>query len=731
MRWIHRCLVLVAIVILFWMAASPDVTVPRHNLGELRLLAIGVDKYGKTQYRYSKNDARSIASVFQRHWEGVFSGVEDKTLLDENATIASITSVFEKIGEETRPDDTFVFFFAGASSVTVGNSKSPPTFRLLTFDPHFDEQSYDHDDRQGISADQLEVWLSKIPAHAQLVVLDTNDSDRAFELLRARLQKTYSPTGFSAYSSDHSVLLVGMKGVEYEQSEGEHALLAQAVINGLSGEADIVPKDGIVTARELEAFLYSEVLKSQEALPEAIRISTFFMGPDFQLATMCVRVSPIPARGFSSVSESPQKLAVGTGERKDYALLFATDDYEYKTKWKHLSNPIWDAQELARELHDYYGFHVDMRKNATKTEIATALSSYREVVYGPEDQLLIFFAGHGTYDDVLKVGYLVPSDAKPDDPLRDSYLSHPILQRYVSSIPARHTLLVMDVCFGGTFDQRLTTNGMRGEDDSYSRLPLADLISRKSSLKTQKYLMSGGKAYVPDGRPGHHSPFAAALIGKLEHYGDKRGYYTFESLVDAVETLDPQPVWGEISNNDDVGSEFFLVSKELIVNLASSAPLQSLGEHSREKMPREVNKVVTPQKNCTAVVHKSDPITKLPYEFSQPFNVNEQQYLRYNEPSPVGYGTKWVVTYKVPPEGIDTHVEKGEAVITSAYCEKKGEFLDVSVTKEPRIALPEAVGKSQLTCQGGKNGSNGAIRVFGTYEVVAHPCKNTRKSATE
>ena len=36
--------------------------------------------------------------------------------------------------------------------------------------------------------------------------------------------------------------------------------------------------------------------------------------------------------------------------------------------------------------------------------------------------------------------------------MKKTYISHERLRRIIDSIPCRHIFLVMDVCFGGTFD---------------------------------------------------------------------------------------------------------------------------------------------------------------------------------------------------------------------------------------------------------------------------------------
>jgi uncharacterized caspase-like protein len=148
-------------------------------------------------------------------------------------------------------------------------------------------------------------------------------------------------------------------------------------------------------------------------------------------------------------------------DHKDYALLFATDDY---SSWPALINPIPDAHAIADELKNSYGFDVNVVKNPTREEIVETLREYGKRKYGPGDQLFIFFAGHGVYDEVFKQGYIVAKDSRMDDTNRLTYESYDDLRQIINSIPAKHILLVVDACFSGTLDQRIGQASSRGAE---------------------------------------------------------------------------------------------------------------------------------------------------------------------------------------------------------------------------------------------------------------------------
>ncbi len=241
--------------------------------------------------------------------------------------------------------------------------------------------------------------------------------------------------------------------------------------------------------------------------------------------------------------------------RTDYALVFATDKYD---NWSSLVNPIFDTRTMADELRKTYGFKVEMIENATQSEILKKIREYGEKKYQPLDQLFIFFAGHGTYDQTFGEGFVVTRESLLNDEAKTTYLSHNRLRSIANNIPCEHIFLAMDVCFGGTFDQALASS--RGaEEEVYKEQNQSEFITRKLTYKTRKFLTSGGKQYVSDGIPGKHSPFAKSFIDALRSRGGRDGILTLPEIFTYVEKLKIQPRFGEFGDNAP-GSDFIFVA---------------------------------------------------------------------------------------------------------------------------------------------------------------------------
>jgi hypothetical protein len=243
-------------------------------------------------------------------------------------------------------------------------------------------------------------------------------------------------------------------------------------------------------------------------------------------------------------------------DRTDYALVFATDQYD---NWTDLVNPVPDARAIAEDLRSIYKFQVEVVENATQAEVLKKLRDYAEKRYKPLDQLFVFFAGHGTYDQTFGEGFVVTKESMIADEAKTSYLSHNRLRSIVNNVPCDHIFLAMDVCFGGTFDAVLAS--ARGlEEEIYREQSQAEFVTKKLTYKTRKYLTSGGKTYVSDGIPGQHSPFAKNFLEALESRGGRDGVLTLQELFGYVEKLKIQPRFGEFGDNA-IGSDFIFVVK--------------------------------------------------------------------------------------------------------------------------------------------------------------------------
>ncbi|MFN5556382.1 MAG: caspase domain-containing protein [Chryseotalea sp.] len=268
-------------------------------------------------------------------------------------------------------------------------------------------------------------------------------------------------------------------------------------------------------------------------------------------------VAGIKTTSVKKINVGAEAIANATTlDRTDYALIFATDQYEY---WSDLVNPVFDSRTIGEELKLRYGFKVEIVENPTQAEILKKLREYAEKKYKPLDQLFIFFAGHGNYDQTFGEGFVVTTESLINDEGKTSYLSHNRLRSIINNIQCEHIFLTMDVCFGGTFDEALASS--RGAvEDIYKEQGKNEFVSRKLLSKTRKYLTSGGKTYVSDGIKGQHSPFAKNFLEALYSKGGSDGILTLTELFTFVEKLKIKPKFGAFGDNAPE-SDFLFIAR--------------------------------------------------------------------------------------------------------------------------------------------------------------------------
>ena len=257
-------------------------------------------------------------------------------------------------------------------------------------------------------------------------------------------------------------------------------------------------------------------------------------------------------------------------EGTSYALLIGIGSYD---QWPSLINPIPDISALASELRQRYGFLPEVLENPTRGELLGQLRRYAALTYGPRDQLLIAFAGHGSYDEVSRMGYLVAHDSasRSRDPNFETLLDYPKLLTLIDSIPCRQILLVVDACFAGA----LTANHGTPPEGSSANVD----IHERWRYQSRVFFTSGSMEYTPDGDPDRHTPFMRQLLAGLEN-PDPSGTLAIEELLKGpMSTLKPVPSWGTFGIDEGRGGFVFTArgteATAVAGNLDSPTPASS------------------------------------------------------------------------------------------------------------------------------------------------------------
>jgi hypothetical protein len=244
-------------------------------------------------------------------------------------------------------------------------------------------------------------------------------------------------------------------------------------------------------------------------------------------------------------AETKQTLSEGAY----YALIIGENEYD-DPLITDLDNPINDAQKLKNALAAHYNFsenNITVLENATRGDIMTALDRLNDQLT-EQDNVLIFYAGHGYWDAENEVGYWLPTDSRHDNTA--NWFRNSTLREYIHSFDSRHTLVIADACFSGSIFKTRKAFA----DAPQTILDLYKLPSRKA-------MTSGNLREVPD-----QSVFIEYLIKRLTE--NQKKYITTEELFNsfkvAVMNNSPnEPQFGDIKNTGDEGGDFIFVRKDL------------------------------------------------------------------------------------------------------------------------------------------------------------------------
>lgn len=226
-----------------------------------------------------------------------------------------------------------------------------------------------------------------------------------------------------------------------------------------------------------------------------------------------------------------------------------------------LKSAASDATAVNSVLRDRYGYQTTLLLNAGRLEILTALNEMREKL-GPQDNLLIYYAGHGEID-TSKQGYWIPSDAAASNP--KTWISNAAISDILNTMPAKHVLVVADSCYSGAMTRASAPSFDAG---SMPADKWGTWVKTMANGRSRTALTSGGEQPVPDVGAGNHSYFARAFLNVLQDNNRLleaqrvfREVSTSLALNAAKSPLPQDPQYAPIRYAGHESGEFFFLPK--------------------------------------------------------------------------------------------------------------------------------------------------------------------------
>ncbi len=232
-------------------------------------------------------------------------------------------------------------------------------------------------------------------------------------------------------------------------------------------------------------------------------------------------------------------------------------------EWPSLQTAVSDARAISNILQKNYGFSdVETLENATRRDVLKALDRLARRAL-PEDNILLYYAGHGFLDDDTRRGYWVPVDAEGSD--STTFLRNSTIRDELNLIArrSRHTLLISDSCFSGTL-LREGTRGVRptGNAEQY--------FKKVSNKKSVQIMTAGGVEFVDDNyQSSGHSPFTYFLLNELKN--NDRKMLTVSELSNSVikmvaNNVEQVPQAGVLQGSGDELGEFIFIKLDVTVD---------------------------------------------------------------------------------------------------------------------------------------------------------------------
>ena len=247
---------------------------------------------------------------------------------------------------------------------------------------------------------------------------------------------------------------------------------------------------------------------------------------------------------------------------KFHALLIGNEEYE---KLPDLQTPKDDIESIGALLRDRYGYETTIIQDGTREQIMDGMYELLATL-NSEDNLLIYYAGHGEYVTDTNRGVWLPVDASPNSPA--NWITNVEITDYLKQIRAKEILVIADSCYSGALTRSAIVNLRPGlTDDEYEAH-----LNKMSKIRARVVLTSGGLAPVLDsGTPGsENSIFAGAL---LEILGQNEAILSAQDLGRTVAAkvslaasrigYEQEPQYAPLNHANHQGGDFFFVPVSL------------------------------------------------------------------------------------------------------------------------------------------------------------------------
>jgi ribosomal protein L22 len=240
---------------------------------------------------------------------------------------------------------------------------------------------------------------------------------------------------------------------------------------------------------------------------------------------------------------------------KKYAIIIGINSY--KNGIDELKTPVNDAKEVAKVLQNSYGFETILLtdSSATKDSILETIENIAKKTKA-NDQMIIYYGGHGYFEKQTNTSYWLPSDAKSNSYVKG--IKSKDITDLLKMSPSKQVLVVADSCYSGTMERNtnISWNSMNETR--------ANFLKKQLREPSRILLSSGGNEPVSDGNE-KHSVFAGFFLKKLQNFD--KNVFTAEELYGSYKesvsgNSDQTPEYKTIGASGHESGDFVFVKKQ-------------------------------------------------------------------------------------------------------------------------------------------------------------------------
>lgn len=515
----------------------------------------------------TQKDAASGDVNFQHNGSSVMiSKAVTFTLFNDDATIENIDSIVNKvIRPAARPHDVFYIYISAQSTGLAGGFTIPAKPAQVKKGKTAPPQ------RVILESSHLKELCEILACQNQLIVADAvswqENHGTLLEQLLVPITQQKNQIILAPWGECTDSFLVAGKYV---------SCFAGSIYNAGQPLLRLLIKNNAITTKVKTSLnnAYNALTGSDDPVAEVYESwkllgSSVAMKPVTpELKQEEIKAADPKTRGIDEDPSAEEEQAmIAAEEVTNFALIIANQNYLH---WSRLFTPINDANELDKELREHYGYETKVLVNVTLDSLNKEFKALAARKFDSRSQVMIYYAGHGGYDEDLGEGYIVPVDASdPHSPsIMSDVISYGYLLKVLDNLGAQHVLVLLDACYSGAFNPQISGKKACPRRSSQAMQSLTLMVNNSMATRSRCYITSGMLNTVPDGT--FHTPFNDAIVGTLRGKWDQGEVVFFEDLIVAVKKLPSKPQDGVFGQNadGDTGEYFFFPSKLLSKNKA-------------------------------------------------------------------------------------------------------------------------------------------------------------------